>query len=253
MNPLENIWIVLVEPKHPGNIGAVARAMKNTGLSRLALVRPAPFRTPEAYGMAHLSGEILDNALVVDTLEEALRGKALVVGTTARRGKRRGPFYPVDEAVRKLLEVARGRQAAVLFGREDRGLLNEELRYCQMLTTLPMAHPQPSLNLAQAVLLLSYELFRAQRLSPREPPPDLAPFENLERMYARIERALACIGFLHRNAPQTFMRAVRRVFGRAGLERRDVYVILKICERIEQFSKEVQGRKIHVQNKGCSL
>ncbi len=246
MNPLENIHIVLVEPQHPGNIGAAARAMKNMGLSKLVLVRPVPFRTPEAYGMAHLSGEILDSASVVDTLEEALRGKALVVGTTARRGKRRGPFHPVDEAVRRILEVAQGHQVAVLFGREDRGLLNEELRYCQMLVTLPTAVPQPSLNLAQAVLLFAYELLRARKPPPRQPLPDLASFEDLERMYARIERALTHIGFIHRNTPQTFMRSVRRVFGRAGLEKRDVYVILKICERIEQFSEERQGHKMEL-------
>lgn len=227
-----------MEPRHPGNIGAVARAMKNVGLSHLALVRPVHFLTPEAYAMAHMSGEILEEASVYDSLEEALEGKALVVGTTARRGKRRGPFLGVDDAVEEILRTARSNRVALLFGREERGLTNEELKYCQFLVSLPMAHPQPSLNLAQAVLLLGYEIFRARK-PPREPYPELASFEDLERMYSRIEDALTYIGFIHRNSPRTFMRAVRRVLGRAKLERRDVYVVLKICERIEQFSREV--------------
>ncbi|HIE04704.1 MAG TPA: RNA methyltransferase [Candidatus Latescibacteria bacterium] len=238
MNPWDNIWVVLVEPRHPGNIGAVARAMKNVGLSRLALVRPVPFHTSEAYAMAHMSEEILEEASIYDSLEEALEGKALVVGTTARRGKRRGPFLAVDDAVEEILRTARSNRVALLFGREERGLKNEELKYCQFLVTLPMAYSQPSLNLAQAVLLLGYEIFRARK-PPREVYPELASFEELERMYSKIEDALTCIGFIHRNSPKTFMRAVRRVLGRAKLERRDVYVILKICERIEQFSREV--------------
>ncbi len=157
------IHIVLVEPKVPGNIGAVARAMTTMGLSRLVLINPVEFRQEaEARWMAHGAGEILDNAHVVTTLDEGVKDLALVVGTTNRtRGIWLNPIQPIDQACAELTAVARNQPAGILFGREDRGLLNDELQRCNAIARIPAATTYPSLNLAQSVMVCAYELFRA--------------------------------------------------------------------------------------------
>ena len=233
---LDHISIVLVEPEEPGNIGSVARAMKTMGLSDLVLVNPVPYDTPEARRMAHGSQDILNGATVCAGLQEALSGFALVIGTTHRKREDRPPLHPPPEAARRLMDLPHGHRGALVFGRESQGLSNEELRLCSLVSCIPSATKYPSLNLAQAVLVFAYEVSQARRGCRQAAPAlDLAPFDAMEGMYGHIQEALEELGFVPRNTPASFMRSVRRVFGRVQLERRDVAVIHKMCRAVDKF------------------
>lgn len=244
--PLDQVSVVLVEPAVPGNIGSVARAMRNTGLSRLVLVRPGDWRTPECEWMAHGSGEVLDEVRVVEDLEEAVGECEIVLGTTHRLGR----FRVVDDDYRAALagtaaEAADGRRVAILFGREKDGLSRAELLRCQRLIRIPSAVAHPSFNLAHAVLLVAYELFR--RLGEplqRAPAAPLATAGQTDRLVAHLLEAMESIGFRPRNEdPANFERVLRRFLGRAPLERRDAAVLHRVAGQIGKFARGAgQGR-----------
>lgn len=238
------IHIVLVEPKVPGNIGAVARAMTTMGLSRLVLVNPVEFRhEAEARWMAHGAGEILDNARVVPTLDEAVSGLALVVGTTNRtRGIWLNPIQPVEEAFAELAAVARSQPAGILFGREDRGLLNDELQRCNVIARIPAATTYPSLNLAQSVMVCAYELFRLSGEAPPASEVRLAENRDVERITHRIHGTLLRLGFTPTPSEETFLRSIRRVLRRSlRLEQRDVATLHKVCDEIDAYVERRGG------------
>ena len=234
-NPLDQIRIVLVEPKQPGNIGAVARAMKNMGLSRLYLVNPADHTCGEARAMAHGSGDILYGATVVTSLHQALAGATLVVGTSHRRRRDFGVIYGPRAVAEKFLALPEGTGGAIVFGREETGLTNDELQLCQIVSRVPSAVQYPSLNLAQATLIYGYELYQTVHEPRQTPHLHLAPYEEIESMYDHIRRALHKLGFVSRHHPETFMRSIRRVFGRIQLERRDVATIHRIFRQVDRF------------------
>ncbi len=234
-NVLDRIRIVLVEPKEPGNVGSVARAMKNMGLSRLYLVNPPDHKSGDARKMAHGSGEVLYGATITDTLAEALSGTVLAVGTTHRRRQNMDLMYGPGEAARRLTSLSEVQEGALVFGREENGLTNDELQLCGMVSKIPTAHAYPSLNLAQAVLIFGYELYQAANNPAQTPRLDLASFEEVESMYAHIASALNKLGFVSRHRPETFQRALRRLFGRIPLERRDTATVHKIFRQIDKF------------------
>lgn len=232
---LDHIRIVLVEPKQSGNIGAVARAMKNMGLSRLYLVNPGDHTSGTARAMAHGSGDILYGALVVDSLTRALEGTAFVVGTSHRQRREFSVICDPRTAAEHLLGLPEGTEGAIVFGREETGLTNAELQLCQMVSRAPSAVQYPSLNLSQAVLIYGYELYQASHtpVSPSKLHP--APHEEIEAMYAHILEALHKLGFVARHDPETFMRSIRRVLSRAPLERRDVATVHRIFRQVDRF------------------
>lgn len=232
------IHIILVEPKVPGNIGAVARAMTTMGLTRLVLVNPVEFRhEAEARWMAHGAGEILDNARVVPALDEAVNDLALVVGTTARtRGIWLSPTQPVEAACTELSAVARSQPCGILFGREDRGLLNDELQRCNVIARIPAATAYPSLNLAQSVMVCAYELFRHSGEAPPASEVRLAEHRAVERVTRRVHETLLRLGFTSTPNEETFLRSIRRVLRRSlRLEQRDVAVLHKVCDEIDAY------------------
>lgn len=233
---LSHLSIVLVEPEEPGNIGSVARAMRTMGLSRLILVNPVSFDVPEARKMAHGSQDLVLGAKVCPTLQEALADTALVVGTTHERREDRPLIYPPAESARRLVDLPAGQKGAIVFGRESRGLTNEELRLCNLISRVPAVTRHPSLNLAQAVLVYVYELSQASRGGSMGPRLDLATFEEMEGLYSHIQQALDHLGFVSRNAPCTFLRSVRRVFGRVQFERRDAATVHKLCRAVDKFT-----------------
>ena len=168
-NPLDNIAVVLVKPQFAGNIGSVSRAMKNLGLSRLILVSPGQDHlSEEARMMATSARDILEKAEIHPTLEKSLRGYRWIAGTSARKGRNRGPFVTPREICPEIITHARTIPVAILFGREDKGLTNEELAPCHALITLPTHSALRSLNLAQAVMLVCYELYLASLSTPPE-------------------------------------------------------------------------------------
>jgi len=162
-NPLQNITVVLVRPQYAGNIGSVCRAMKNMGLSKLILVSPEPDPlSTEAKMMATSAQDLLRKAKILPSLEEALLGFRWIAGTSARKGRNRGPFIFPREICPEIIGHARSIPVAILFGPEDRGLTNEELAPCQALIQIPTHPGLSSLNLAQAVMVMGYELHLAR-------------------------------------------------------------------------------------------
>ena len=237
LKELEGVRIVLVEPTSSGNIGAVARVMKNTGLSDLTIVNPKPdWDTLEARALAHGAGEILDGVTLVDELKSAVAHCHLVVGTTHRLGKQRDVIYPPEKISEKIRPVLPNGRIAVVFGREKDGLWQDELRLCRYLLRFPSAVSHPSYNLSHAVLLFAYALFNEMD-HPSPAPAPLVPHEERERLFSRLEESLDQIGFKHYNSnPKNFDRVIRRFFNKIELDMRDIRVLLKICNQIRRFS-----------------
>jgi len=235
---LSNVRIVLHRPRGAGNVGAAARAIANTGLGQLVIVRQQPMREPWIRAMAAHAGDVVDRMRRCGTLAEAVADCALVVGTTCRSGPyRRTPLSPRSAAP---VIVARARQqpVALVFGPEDHGLSNVDLSLCQQLITIPTSTAYSSLNLAQAVMICAYELLlAAQESLETEPPPPLATAERVEQVFTHLRRALLAIGFLHADNPEHIMFALRRLLGRTGLEEREVRILLGLARQIEWFGE----------------
>ncbi|MYI64449.1 MAG: RNA methyltransferase [Gemmatimonadetes bacterium] len=218
-----NLTIVLHQPQDLVNIGGVARAMANMGLARLTLVDPAEFDPRRITGIAHRTEHIVEHAHVAATLEDALAEATYVVGTSARpRTAQRNYRRPRDLASH-ILRRARDGNVAIVFGREDRGLSNEALDRCHEVIVIPTSPSHASLNLAQAVLLVAYELFLAGAGAPAELPTGKrslgpAPTAELEEMYGALEAGLASVDFFKARKPESVMRVLRTIFGRTTLD-----------------------------------
>ena len=240
INSLDNIQIVLVEPQVPGNVGAAARAMKNMGLSRLVLVNPWFRDHPQSRYMAHGSEDVLENARVVESLGEAVTDSILVAGTS-RRKRHNTPFVNPRDAASQILDATEAGRVSVIFGREDTGLTNEELRACQLFVSIPSSRKQPSLNLSQAVMVVAYELYAGVLPDSKGVSLDLAPAGELASMYDHLERSLTTLGFRQWNDGDNYMKSLRRVFSRTKLEHRDVATIHKLCGEIDKYTHRVRA------------
>lgn len=226
------VRIVLAEPRLPANIGAAARAMKNFGLADLWLIQPPQDRDGQGLALAHGAEDIYQNAHCVYTLEEALDDVQVVIGTTARLGGgwRADPFTP-REAAPFILSRATNNRVAILFGSEDRGLSNREVDYCQALISIPTDSAHRSLNLAQAVLLIGYELFIAARPQADE-DLELAPAKHIDAFLTDFADALTRINFLRPGNPDYWMMSFRRLFGRTGLTNPEVNLLRGVVRQI---------------------
>lgn len=243
---LEKVRVVLVRPKGSGNIGSVARAMKNTGLQDLALVGGGRTESLSARAMAVHARDILDNARRFETIREAVSDCGLVVGTTCRKGLYRHHVELPRAAAQALVAAVRGddaKPAALLFGPEDHGLSNSDLKHCQRLVTIPSHPEQPSLNLAQAVMVCLYEVYLATTAAPIPAERmDRAPAEAVEALFDRMKETLLKVGFLDPQNPEHILLALRRVLGRAGLEERDVRILSGLFRQIEWYTQG--GREV---------
>ncbi|MFW5969328.1 MAG: RNA methyltransferase [Halofilum sp. (in: g-proteobacteria)] len=210
-----NARFVLVEPSHPGNIGAAARALRVMDWHELVLVRPHAFPHADATAMAAGADDVLAAARICETLEEALAGTGIVFGTSARRRRLDWPEQDARDAGASA--VASGEPVAFLFGRERTGLTNEELDACHYLLHIPTAADYGSLNLAQAVQIVAYELRMATLAQPESAAPaePMPAHEDMVRFYEHLESALTDIGFLDPDNPRLLMRRLRRFFGRS--------------------------------------
>jgi tRNA/rRNA methyltransferase len=240
---LAGIRIVLVRPKGAANIGAVARAMKNMGLTDLALVRPARGWKRGAVMAVH-ARDVLDRARVADSIADAVADCHLVVGTTCRGGPYRAQAESPEALAPFLLARAAAGRVAILFGPEDHGLANEDLKPCQRLLTIDTSDEYASLNLAQAVLLCCYELRRSARAgvqatsTGQEPGATAAaPAAAVELLFERLQHALLRIGFLNRQNPDHIMFAIRRLLGRAELDEAEVKILLGLARQIEWYAR----------------
>jgi tRNA/rRNA methyltransferase len=238
---LDRLRIVLVRPKSSGNVGSVARAMKNFGVSDLALVAPRRYRRSAADAMAVHAADVLARSRRHASLSDAVADCAWVVGTTCRPGSyRRRPLTP-HAAAAEILSITRANRVALVLGPEDHGLSNADLKLCHEIVMIPTHSSYPSLNLAQAALVCLYEIFRLRHPTAAQ-MESLATSERLERMYEHLGRALLDIGFLHGANPEHIMFSVRRMFGRARLDDREVAIWLGIARQIEWFADS--GRDI---------
>lgn len=233
-----NVCVVLVGIRNSGNIGSAARAMKNCGVGDLALVDPPALDTPELRRLAWASLDIVRRARSFATLREALGEYGLVVGTTRRKGKARRPVTDLREALPRIAAATKKNKVAILFGREDKGLSNEELFFCQCAVSIPAARAMPSLNVAQAVMVVLHELFAYASSDQIEQPAELVPQERLLQLYGRLEAMLAGIGYGiegDRKVLESVMRTLRRIFGRSGIADDEWRALNGICQQIEQY------------------
>ena len=235
---MENIRIVLVRPQGMMNIGSVARAMKNVGLTELALVNPsAPPLHPDARVMAVRAHDILERALAVSRLTDAIADCTWVIGTTRRRGKGREGVIDPRQMASEIADIAQQNKVAVVFGPEDKGLTNRDLDLCQRLVTIPSHEEYGSLNLAQAVMIICYEIYLASHHNETDLRTcRLATSEELEGMYYHMEEALLRIGFLDQNNPKRIMAVLRRIFSRARLNPREVKILRGICRQSNWYA-----------------
>ncbi len=236
-SPLARVRIVLSHTSHPGNIGAAARAMKTMGLSRLVLVNPRHFPDPQAEAMAAGAGDVLARAQVCASLEEALAGTTFATAMTARRrGLAVEPLW-AREAATELSVLAVRSEVALVFGNETAGLSNEEVSLCMRWAKIPTDPDCSSLNLAQAVQVLCYEL-RMAAVDAGVPPAinDAgvpAGHEEVEGLMAHLERAATASGFLDPAQPKRLMPRMRRLFARAGLEKEEVNILRGMLSSFE--------------------
>lgn len=235
----KNISIVLYKPKYAGNIGSVARAAKNMGISNIMVVGTADFDREEMQQRStHLAADVLDQIQYSESIEEALGSFNYIVGTTARLGKARGPFIAPRAVTRDIADISQKNKVALLFGPEDTGLANEELRLCHAVVTIPTSREFTSLNLSHAVMILCYEIFTASSSATTgaEATPKLALSKELEGMYGQIKTLLADIEFLNPENPDYWMMHLRRFFTRAGLLSREVGIIRGICRQLAWYA-----------------
>ncbi len=241
---VKNIYFVLVEPKVPGNIGAVARALKTMGFHHLILVNPGDYLAPEAQWMAHASEDILKKAMIYSSLPEAIKDKHFVVATTQRQRSFHLPYYHPKELAEKIIPIATEHQVALVFGREQSGLTNEELSLCHAVTTIPSHTRHPSLNLAQAVMIYCYELFTHAYGELKKYNWRLANHQELEALYSHLQKSLRRVGFVPIDSWENFILRFSRLLGRANTEVRDVRVWHKILDSFDQYIDQLEKKKL---------
>jgi len=228
----DSVWIILVRPKFPENIGSVARAMKNMGLGRLVVVDGCCPLHANAYKLASGAEDILERAEEFLTLREAISEMGCLVGATSRRRKARDPDVTPEALVKKLIPLSQKNLIGLVFGSEKEGLTNEELSLCHLSVRIPSLESFPSLNLAQAVMVVSYVLFRSSTEIPKD-ERRLAPAEEMERMLGHMEKTLLRIGFLDSKNPQRIMRVLRKLFGRSQMDEREVKILEGIWSQMD--------------------
>jgi len=239
--------IVLVQPSHPGNIGSAARAMKTMGLHDLVIVNPKRYPAPEAKMMAVGADDLLQNARVVETLDEAIADCSLVLGTSARDRSLPWPLVHPPKAAEIILSQDSSVKTAILFGREDKGLKNEELQRCHHHIQIPANPEYSSLNLAAAVQVLCYQL-RMSYVDANEKPlkpsiefgydDALADAAAMESFFNNLDDVLHDIGFLNRDTPNRVMPRMRRLYNRARIDHTELNILRGMLSGIEKYMEK---------------
>ena len=237
---LDNIRIILVNTSHTGNIGAAARAMKTMGLSQLWLVDPVTAPDGKASAMSAGAGDILANAKTVGTLSEAIADCGLVVGTSARSRTLSWPMLDPTACADKLIQEVSQYPVALVFGRENSGLTNEELQQCHFHVNIDANSDYSSLNLAAAVQVLSYEVRKAWKRIEQHPDTEseYPLVEDLERFYGHLETTLQQTSFIVPKHPGMVMTKLRRLFNRARPETQELNILRGILTAVDKAIKK---------------
>jgi TrmH family RNA methyltransferase len=227
------VRIVLIEPSHPGNIGSVARAMKNMAVTDLVLVRPRSFPHAEANALAAGADDILSGARIVDTVAEAISDAAFIAGTTSRPRSYYWEFTTPRDVASRIVALPVDSRAALLFGSERYGLATADLNHCNVLVRIPANPEYCSLNLAMSVQLMAYEIFmsREQPRSHTQLELPLAESGDVERFYAHLHQVLSEIDFDDRTGH--LMERLRRLFNRAQLDRNELNILRGILSAVQ--------------------
>lgn len=248
MSNFDNIRVVLVNTSHPGNIGGVARAIKNMGMGRLYLVAPKDFPADRAVWRAASALDVLDNAVVVESLDEAVAGCGLVIGTSARGRRIPWPLFNPRECGERVWQEAAVHDVALVFGREDRGLTNDELHKCTYHVHIPSNPDYSSLNLAAAVQVLCYEVRMASLVDEEGKLPPLdswdvppAKAQDLEMYFQHLEQALVDIDFHDRDNPRQTMTRLRRLYGRIRLDEMELSILRGVLTAIQHVARKLKS------------
>ncbi len=241
-HPFDSIRIVMLRTWHPGNIGSALRAMKTMGFSRLILVAPNQFPHEDTVTMAAGADDLIDHVEVVNSLEEAIAGCNLVVGTSARSRSFPWPMLTSRECGEKLVAEAQGGEVALVFGQETSGMTNEELQLCHFHVSIDANPDYPVLNVASAVQILCYEIRQASLALESQPAEytDPVPYPDtrqMEQFYDQLELALGDIHFIIRQHPGKVMTKLHRFFNRARPEQEELNILRGILSRIRQNAK----------------
>ncbi|MDQ2917414.1 MAG: RNA methyltransferase [Pseudomonadota bacterium] len=233
---LDRLRVVLVRTSLPANIGAAARAMLTMGLARLVLVSPARFPHADATALAAGATQVLEGANVVSTLDDALAGASLSIGLSARPRKFAGRVLPLRAAAAEAVGAASQGEVALVFGTEMSGLSNDELARCSIVATIAANPDYSSLNLAAAVQVAAWELRMAVQGGNVWTAPCFTPatHDDIEALYAHATRTLTALSFLDPHRPRRLLPRLRRLFGRARLEREEVNILRGILARIDE-------------------
>jgi len=235
---LGNITIVLNRPRYPENIGAAARAVCNMGIGELVLVDPQNYDLPRALRMAtHAASHVIEEMRIFNDLESALAPYRYIAGTTARLGGQRQVVTSPRRFAETLVPIAKENPVAILFGPEDRGLINDDIRYCHVLINIPTADFS-SLNLAQAVMIVCHEIFSANSEGDSAFSPRLATRDELERMYDQLREILVRISFINAENPDYWINGLRRFFNRLPLRAKEVRMIRGVCRQINWHGRK---------------
>lgn len=248
---LDQIRIILVGTTHTGNIGSVARAMKTMGLSQLYLVAPKELPDGQAYALSAGASDILANAKVFDSLQQAITDCPLVIGSSARSRTLSWPMLEPRECAVKAVQEAASHPVALVFGRESSGLSNDELQLCNYHVCIPANPEYSSLNLAMAVQIVTYEVRMAwlqkasQQLSQEAPEHDVAypSNEQMLNFYQHLEQTLNDTGFIIKQHPGVVMTKLKRLFTRARPEEAEYNILRGILTSVQRFGRKAQGKK----------
>ncbi len=233
----ERIQIVLIHTSHPGNIGASARAMKTMGFKHLTLVSPKYFPDPQATALASTASDILDQALCVNRLDEALADRTYIIGSSARTRHLSAPQLSVRACAEHLAEKAAGENIAILFGEERTGLSNEALDRCHAYLQIPSSAEYSSLNLSQAVQIVCYELRQALSTHESKVESSVKPYANdqeVEAYLQHLERLMIRTEFLDPKFPKRLMSRLHRLYLRARPEKQEINILRGILTAIEK-------------------
>ena len=237
----ENLHFILVEPEGPGNVGAVARALKTSGFKNLILVNYSDLDHPELRMMAHRSLSIIRQAKTCSTLHEAIGSMRLTVATTMRKRHFKFPFYNPQELCEKFLPVSLDHPVAIVFGRERTGLTNEELLQCQLHSTIKTATQNPALNLSQAVMIYAHTFFLHLNQLESDYNYDLASQYEIEKYYEHLISSLKLVNFVPRDGYNEFITRVRRFIGRSMAESRDIRLLHKLLQIFESRIRDLEN------------
>ncbi|MEH6343721.1 MAG: tRNA (cytosine(32)/uridine(32)-2'-O)-methyltransferase TrmJ [Bermanella sp.] len=236
-SPLSQIRIVMVQTFHPGNIGSAARAMKTMGLTDLVLVSPLEYPSPQATAMAAGATDVLENARVVQTLDEAIEDCQLVLATSARTRSHPWPIKEVRDAAPQIIEEANTGKVAIMFGPERMGLHNKHLRKAHLHMDIPGNEDYPVLNIAAAIQVICYECFMSHRQPINHNEKAYPKVVELNGFYEHLEATLSRIGFINKAHPGQAMLRLKRLFNRARPEKIELNMLRGILSNIDQLDR----------------